>query len=257
MGPSAGSYLYALTVRGVSVDFVGLTPVSASTASAPAGPELVPAGDLVFVVSPFEGGEIRPERRNLAAHQGVLKRLMDAEVAFLPVSFGVVAPSNDDLAKLVRPNHDELLLEITRLAGKVEMGVKVSWDVPNIFQFFVFRNPDLGEMRDRVMSKPAGPSQEEKIALGKAFEAILLQTRERHSATVMGVLGPCVQEFKLDPPKDEKQVMNLSCLVDRTSRADFEKAVFEAAGLFDNNYAFDYNGPFPPYHFVRLSLGSP
>ena len=44
--------------------------------------------------------------------------------------------------------------------------------------------------------------------------------------------------------------MSLACLVRRDAFAAFEQAVFEAAKLFDNRYAFDYNGPWPPYNFV-------
>jgi hypothetical protein len=48
--------------------------------------------------------------------------------------------------------------------------------------------------------------------------------------------------------------MSLSCLVGRKLLAQFEAGIFEAAGLFDNNFTFDYNGPWAPHNFVQIEL---
>jgi hypothetical protein len=49
--------------------------------------------------------------------------------------------------------------------------------------------------------------------------------------------------------------MNLACLVGRQSvEKDFENAVCAAAQEFDNNYTFDFNGPWAPHNFVDVEL---
>ncbi len=48
--------------------------------------------------------------------------------------------------------------------------------------------------------------------------------------------------------------MNLACLVRREAQEQFEAGVFEAAKLFDNNFTFDYNGPWAPHNFVELDI---
>jgi hypothetical protein len=48
--------------------------------------------------------------------------------------------------------------------------------------------------------------------------------------------------------------MNLACLVERPAMPQFESRVFEAAQQFDNNFAFDYNGPWAPHNFVEIDL---
>ncbi len=35
---------------------------------------------------------------------------------------------------------------------------------------------------------------------------------------------------------------------------DFEAGVIEAARSFDNHFAFDFNGPWPPHNFVEIEL---
>jgi hypothetical protein len=48
--------------------------------------------------------------------------------------------------------------------------------------------------------------------------------------------------------------MNLVCLVGRDQEEQLEKAIYKAAGLFDNNFSFDYNGPWAPHNFVDIDL---
>jgi len=40
----------------------------------------------------------------------------------------------------------------------------------------------------------------------------------------------------------------------RNCKKQLEEAVFQAARLFDNNYAFDLNGPWAPHNFVEMDL---
>jgi hypothetical protein len=256
MAATARRYLYAVTEAEAQVDLSGLSGVAEPGGQA-AALEIIPAGPLAAIASPFSGERIRPERRNLAAHQAALRALLDANIAFLPVSFGLMAPSLEDLAALLAANRPALLSDLARLAGKVEMGVKMAWDVENIFEFFVFRNPELAQLRDRLSATPGGPSTDEKIELGRTFEAMLNEARERHKNTIMRALGKWVVEFKADPPRDEKMILNLNCLVERDEERPFEKGVLQVASLFDDRYAFDYSGPWPPCNFVRVALRAP
>jgi len=257
MAPATTSaYLYAITASHTAVDTTTLPGILDSTGR-PGVPQWVADGPLGAVISAFDGRRVRPERRNLSAHQGVLRALMDKEIPFLPVAFGVVVPSSQDLLALLCANRDMIVRDLERLSGKVEMGLKVMWDVPNIFEFFVFQNPGLAQLRDQVMKAPGGSSRGDKITLGRAFEVLLCEKREEHEATITQALSACAVEFRADPPRDEKMVVNLACLIERKREKAFEQAVLKAASSFDDNYSFDYSGPWPPYHFVSASLPEP
>ena len=210
-------------------------------------------GQIAAVVSELPGGRPRPERRNLAAHQQVLTRLMEDSTP-LPVAFGVVVESMQALAKLVSRNQDLFLDQLQRVQGKVEMGLRIRWDVQNIFEFFVDAHSELRELRDRMFRGRREPTHSEKVELGRVFDQLLAQDRVAHSDGVVAVLEPLCHEIKRNAPRNEREVTNLACLVGRDQLQEFEKAVFQAAALFDNNYAFDYNGPWAPHNFVELEL---
>jgi len=241
--PDSGKYLYAfVSAQHVRQSYDGLGLNGGPTYAIVEGP-------LAAIVSDVPNKKIRPERRVLAAHQAVLRLLME-DATPLPVSFGTIASDADDVRRILQANQAAFVEQLRRVDGKAEMGIKATWNVPNIFEYFVSVNDRLRALRDELYRGGREPSQADKIELGRAFDHALTEERARHMATVSLVLGPLCADIKANDPRDEREVFCLACLVPRDAQSDFEAGIFEAARLFDNNYSFDYNGPWPPYNFV-------
>ncbi|MDR3637650.1 MAG: GvpL/GvpF family gas vesicle protein [Isosphaeraceae bacterium] len=243
----SGRYLYAIVDGDVDekpYGFLGLEgcPVYALS-----------DGQLTAVVSNLPGQKLRPERRRLAAHHDVLKRLMPLHTV-LPMVFGLVADSPDAVRLVLRQNRDALLAQLDRVRGHVEMGLRVTWDVPNIFEFLLGLHPDLKVFRDHVFRGARAPSYEEKIELGRHFEQTLSREREQHAETITQLLSPHCTEIILNTPREEREIAKLVCLVDSGRLREFENGVIEVAKRYDHHYAFDFNGPWPPHSFVSLEL---
>jgi hypothetical protein len=134
------------------------------------------------------------------------------------------------------------------------MGLRVSLDVPNIFEYVVNTHPELRSARDRFLGPYRNPSQEDKIELGRLFDHLLNEDREAFTEKVEEILFGYCREIKRNKCRNESQVMSLACLVPRSGQDQFEEGIFEAAKLFDNNFTFDYNGPWAPHNFVNLNL---
>ncbi len=241
-----GRYLYAVVPA--SLQWVnGLSGIDG-------GPlYTISQGRLTAVVSDVADRKIRPERRNLAAHQEVLKRLTDY-TSVLPMRFGIIADTHKAIEDILAHNQDVFLEQLQRVAAKVEMGLRVTWDVPNIFEYFVNTHPELRAARDNFFRGNREPSHGEKIELGRMFERIANEERDLHTAKVEEVLSPHCDEIRRNQCRNEREVMNLACLVEKDHQSEFEAAVFEAAGFFDNNFTFDYNGPWAPHNFVEVNL---
>jgi hypothetical protein len=215
---------------------------------------IIANGRLAAVVSDIPNEKIRPERRHLAAQQAVLKGLLAAAEAMLPMAFGIIADGPRAIQRILTRNHEAFLQQLQRVAGMVEMGLRVSWDVPNIFEYFVNTHEELRATRDRFLKPNRNPSQEEKIELGRLFDRLLHEDRETYTGKVEEILSLYCHEIKRNKCRHEGEVMSLACLVPRQAQDRFEEGVFEAAKLFDNNFAFDYNGPWAPHNFVELDL---
>ena len=210
-------------------------------------------GRIAAVISDFDAAKVRPERRHLAAHQEVLKKLME-ETTPLPMSFGIIAHGPKAIKKILSFHQQAFIEKLDHVAGKVEMGLRVTWEVPNIFEYFVLTHEELQAARDLYLDRNREPSQEDKIEVGRLFDRILNEDREAYADRVEDVLALCCIESKRNRLRNEREVINLACLVERDGLEEFEKGIFEAARLFDNNFAFDYNGPWAPHNFVNIAL---
>ncbi len=239
-------YLYAIVAAGDPrrYEAVGIEGKNVYTLS---------EGRVAALVSDLSDAKIRPERRHLAAHQQLLKQVL-GETTPLPMSFGVIADSPQIIRKILSRNQKAFLEQLQRVAGKVEMGLRVTWDVPNIFEYFVNTHAELRAARDRLFGTHREPSQEEKIEVGRMFDRLLGDDRQNYTEKVERILSPVCFEFTASKCRNEHEVINLACLVGREAQERFAAGVFEAAKLFDNNFAFDYSGPWAPYSFVELEL---
>lgn len=241
-----GHYIYAIT--DAAIDHVyKMRGIDASEV------RFVSEGAVAAVVSDCTRQRLRPERAHLAAHTEVLKQLM-AENTVLPMAFGTVADGEKELRRMLVRNQKDFVRELTRVRGKFEMGLRVVWDVPNIFEYFVDIHPDLRDARDRLIGKNREPRQEDKIELGQMFDQILNEERETQIVRIEEAMSPYCFEIKRSTPKNMNEVVSLNFLIGREKQKEFEDAVFIAANLFDNNYSFDINGPWAPYNFVEMNL---
>jgi hypothetical protein len=242
-----GRYLYAIVDGGGDREALGLEGVD--------GAEVYSMGDgrLSAVVSDLPDRKVRPERRKLAAHHEVLKRLM-ADRTVLPMAFGLIADGPESVRRILRLNASVFDEQIRRLKGKVEMGLRVAWDVPNIFEYALKISPELAELRDHIFRGGREPSQDDKIEVGRTFDRLMTEEREAHGERVTEVLSAHCAEIRSNKIRNDREVINLACLVDRDKMKDFEAGVIEAARSFDNHFSFDFNGPWPPHNFVEIEL---
>lgn len=245
-----GKYLYGLTDAQFRPedDLKGLADASVHT---------IQFQDIAAVVSDHPVEKLPLLRRNLKPHHGVIQEA-SRRATFIPVTFGHIAENEDEILQLLRDNHVRIKEELERLAGKVEMGVKLFWDVDNIFEYFVNRDRELKNRRDRLFGK-SRVTLEEKLELGAFFEKRLNQERERLGSRLVEALREISVEVKVNPPGEEKMVLSAAFLIHREQEGSFEAALYRAAGLFDSNFTLDYNGPWSPYNFVklRLEVGAP
>jgi len=247
-----GKYLYAIIPAAGAREYGNIGNIGIDGESV----YVIADDQVAAVVSDFGKGKIRPERRHIAAHQAVLKRLMEEETP-LPITFGVIGEGAKEINRILSLNRKSLVEQLRRVHGKVEMGLRVAWDVPNIFEYFAKSHAEIRVARDQFMGNKRVPTQADKMEVGRLFEWVLNEDREEHTERVETILSPVCSEIKRNVPRTERDVMNLVCLVDRAAvDKDFEAAVFDAARGFDNNFSFDFNGPWAPHNFVDVELRS-
>jgi hypothetical protein len=250
--PTNGRYLYGLVRATEEMD---LGCIGLEIDGSPARVYTLCIDSLAAVImSEYPARQkVLPLRKNLEPHHRVIREVMKTQT-IVPMTFGHVAKNEEEIGKTLRRNRVEIREQLARVEGKVEMGLKVKWDVDSIFEYFVGLDPELAAYRDQVFGRSSAPSQDEKIELGHMFEERLAKEREDQSERVIEMFRPFCGDVKSNPPKNEMVVMDLAFLVDRNNLKSFEEEVYRVAGTFSTQYIFDYNGPWAPFNFVELDL---
>ena len=240
-----GRYLYAIVDGPVNpdpMDFGGID-----------GGQVYALGDgrIAAVVSDLPDRKIRPERRKLAAHHEVMRRLM-AERTVLPMAFGLIADGPESVQRILRLNHEAFEEQLDRLRRKVEMGLRVTWDVPEHLRIHRDQARRAGRLpRPDLPGRARALAGREDRAGSRLRPHAQRRPRGQHRAGPAAPSSSRCDAITVNKPRDERDVMNLACLVDRDRIKEFETGVLEAARGFNNDYAFDFNGPWPPHNFVE------
>jgi hypothetical protein len=240
----SGLYLYAFADSGAEIP-QGLRGLHDAPVS------VVTSGGIAAVASPIPRERLRPERRHLAAHQSVLAGLM-ASTTVLPVGFGMIVPGASRLRAMIDSESESLAEQLDGVRGRVEMSVRLSYDVENIFQHLVADEPALKAARDSMLANPG--HHQAKVAAGEMFSKTLEARRAQYESHLLSMLDAASEEIISEPPRTDQEIARLAVLVARERMADFEASLGQAAAAFDADFRFDFSGPWAPHSFVRLRI---
>ncbi|MDP8229339.1 MAG: GvpL/GvpF family gas vesicle protein, partial [Candidatus Electryoneaceae bacterium] len=191
--PTVSRYIYAIVAESEDREY-GTIGIDGSAVY------VIRNGSIAAVVSDINIKRIRPERRHLAAHNAVLNTVM-MDTTPLPMSFGIIADNSIAVQRILEDNQEEFAMQLQRMYGKVEFGLRVLWDVPQIFEYFVQTHPELQVMRDQMIGGNSGMTQGDKIELGQMFAQVIDDDRETFTASVEEILRDYCYEIKRNKPR--------------------------------------------------------
>jgi len=210
--------------------------------------------DLAAVVSDTALEEIDPTRKDVRAHAVVQDEVMK-NCVLLPMGFGMIADSRDDVLKLLEKNYQGLSRELVRLAGKVEVELKVYWDQEAMIRQLQGGSEELTRLKAKIRGASSTvETQRLLIEAGKLVERIALDWKARYADRVYTDLKRSSIDARLNSPMGVKNVLNASFLVERDRESDFREEVFKLDSQYQGKVNFKYVGPLAPYSFVNVKL---
>lgn len=209
---------------------------------------------IAAVVSDTELSEIDPTRKNVQAHTIVQEELMK-EYNLLPMGFGMVAASEDEVRRLLENNYEGLLGELHRLDGKIEVELKVFWEQEAVINELQGENAELTRLKAKIKSA-SSPVEVQNLlsAAGKLVESIVQSWKTRYTELVYATLQELSFEAKVNNPVGIKNLLNASFLIEKSREGEFKEQVYKMDTKFQGKMNFKYVGPLPPYNFVNLKL---
>ncbi|NEW74862.1 GvpL/GvpF family gas vesicle protein [Streptomyces rhizosphaericus] len=240
--PSASLYIYAITGSDHPLRLAGLRTVGGGSGDAL---RAVTGGPLACVVSPAPP-DLRPKRRDLAAHQEVQERLM-ADGAVLPMRFGMLAPDDAAVTAALDGKRTEYLRRLEELHATAEFNLKAARSQEDLLREVLTESDDARRLNERT--RDGGGTYADRVALGELV-AHQLDARQRLLAEqVVGRLSEMARGNVVASPAGE-DFLNASFLVERGRAEEFSRATRQLAQGYGEGYDFRLRGPLPPYSFV-------
>lgn len=209
--------------------------------------------DLAVVVSTSPESEYDSSRRNMMNHTKVLEEVMETHT-ILPIRFDTISPDREAVCRLLESRYDELISELVRMDGKVEMGLKALWFEGIVFEEILTERADIRQLRDSLQGKTPEKTYYERIKLGELVEAAVRQKRLDDEAAILDCLRPFAVETKINDVFGERMIVNAAFLVKRTDESGLDASIQELDRRMAQRILFRYVGPVPPYNFVNLII---
>jgi hypothetical protein len=211
---------------------------------------------IAAIVSDTEFSEIDPTRKNVHAHTVVQDELLK-EYTLLPMGFGMIATSEDEVRGLLEKNYQGLLTELNRLAGSIEVELEVFWDQEAIIKEIQGENQELSRLKAKI-NAASSPAETRNLLIeaGRLVDNIVLDWKTRYAEMVYTVLKELSHQAKMNNPVGLKNLLNASFLIEKSRESEFKEQVYKLDSKFQGKVNFKYVGPMPPYNFVDLRLES-
>jgi hypothetical protein len=201
---------------------------------------------LSGVVSDYAGGNFDSMPKEelaccLLTHQVVVEQVIKKHPV-LPMKFGTVLASADEVSELLAQGHAQFFLTLLWIQDKVELEV-----VANPAGGWVVEENGIAPE-----ALPAGePLPPEGLKLSKT------QRRQGHLEKMISFLQPVSIDVQPHPTALGGGVMSVAFLVDRAGLGAFYERIKQLNALFYNQVEFQAIGPLPPYSFATVEVTRP
>jgi hypothetical protein len=210
-------------------------------------------GDIAAVVSRTPVFIFDPTRENALSHEHVIETVMRTHT-IIPMSFGTVFRTDDDIREVLRSIYPSVKDVLKQMSGKVEFGLKVTWDRDRIIDELQREHEEIRRFHQEITRKHLQSTYFARMQLGRMIDKALEERSTEYVREVYETLREICVASRDNKPIGDKMILNAAFLLPREREAQFDAAVNGIATKFGDRLNFKYTGPWPPYNFVNIRL---
>lgn len=243
-------YIYGIVNSSAAVDVSRLIGLAVEGTNKT---ELITFKDISAVASSWTNPEVPASEENLKTHTSVLEALVKTTTV-LPVEFGTVAPSSEDVAKMLKKNYSAIVKTIKSVHSKTEVNLRVLWkDIKQVFETIVKENIAIAKLKSEIASKPYDATYKQRIIIGEMVAEKLDEKREKITNKILGSLKKYASKIHVRTPVGDEMIFNVFFLLEKEKINLFDEAL-DRVSQAHSNVNFKYTGPLLPYSFIDIKL---
>lgn len=210
--------------------------------------------DLSMVVSSHPLAGITANKDNLLTHQKVIEQVMQEFDGVLPVRFGTIASSADEVRNLLDRRCGEFKTALKGMDHKVELGVKALWtNMEAVFDEIVQENETIRNLKKRI-ERQNGEDTQARMAVGRLVKQALDKKKQKQAEEIIGRLRRTAVEYKVNDTIADEMFVNAAFLTDKGREKEFDNIMDDLSDEFKDKVRFLYTGPLPVFNFVNIVI---
>ncbi|MBW0107078.1 GvpL/GvpF family gas vesicle protein [Pseudonocardia sp. KRD291] len=239
------TYVYAVVAAGADIP-EGLEPVGEE----PGELEVLDHRSLAAVVSDVPVDKPLGRRQDLMSHERVVNAIAE-NMTVLPMRFGgVVANDQAVVDELLEQNHDYFVWALEQLDGCVQFVLHGRYDQDQLLGRILGDNAEMAELSESIRGTQPDATYYERIRLGEMISAEVERQRVADAGSAEERISPFAVAVATKEATGEDGAVNLSVLVRREHRSDFEQAVDALGDEWGDRVALRLIGPVAPFDFL-------
>ena len=242
---TTATYVYAVVAAGAEIP-EGLQPVGEN----PGELAVLDHRDLAAVVSDVPVDKPLGRREDLLAHERVVNGIAE-ELTVLPMRFGgVVEDDQAVIDELLEENHDYFVWALEQLDGAVQFVLQGRYDQDELIGGIIGRNEEIARLSESIRGQDEDATYYDRIKLGEMISKEVEQERETDASTAEERLSPFAVAVVVKEATGEDGAVNVSALVRRDHRSEFEQAVDALGDDWGDRVGLRLIGPAAPFDFL-------
>jgi hypothetical protein len=211
--------------------------------------------DLSMVVSSHPLSKVVVNRDNLLAHERIIEKVMEEFDSVLPVRFGTVAASADEIRNLLGRRYREFQNALRDAEHKTELNVKGIWkNMDEIFKEVVDENKEIKKAKEAIQKDIKKENIQAKTEVGRMVAKVLQAKKTREGEGIVAALRRTFFDFKLNETASDEMFMNAAFLVDKGREKEFENILDDLSEKYRQRIKFMVVGPLPVFNFVNIVI---
>ncbi|MEI6057178.1 MAG: GvpL/GvpF family gas vesicle protein [Lentisphaerota bacterium] len=210
---------------------------------------------LAMVISLHPIGKVVVNRENMLTHEKVIETVMEEFSSVLPVRFGTIASSADEVRNLLDKRRSEFITALKESDHMVELNVKGSWkNLSQIFKEIENENTDIKKAKSKISKEGADADEKARIEIGKKVKDALQKKNAEEAEKIIDRFRRIIYDYKLNRTVDDSMFINAAFLVGKGHEKEFDNIINDISNELEGRVKFSYTGPLPLFNFVNVTI---
>lgn len=211
---------------------------------------------LCMVVSDHSLSSFVVNSENMLAHQKVIEEVMKEFSSVIPVRFGTIAATPDEIRNLLDRRYSEFTELLKQFENKVELNVRGTWkNMGMIYKEIDKEHVELQKIMTEIEKLHDQKRKNMEISdAGNLVADALIEKKAEETETIIDALRKSAFEYKHNKTNGDAMFMNTAFLVNSGREVEFDHIMADLGVRYEDRSDFVYTAALPIYNFIDLKI---